>query len=300
MIDERVMVPSGDARLAVRVRGREGARPLLVLGPGPGLPLLPEAKRIERGLTLDGSWLTAYVDPRGCGASRGGAVAVDESIADVGVLARWLAARAGAPVTVLGMSIGASFAIAAAARDPAAVRAVVGLGADIDLAETDASAHAFLASAAAARGLRAVRAVAGIAATVLDARTFQRRARWLTELGGMQRDLQWGTLLRRTMAGLLRTYGPIGAIRALRAMARVQDAMLPPLSTFAMWSVRQVKVPITLVHGDADVLSPIASARRWLDALEAPATQMTIVRGGRHVPHEEAPELVRGVLRGLA
>src|SRR5262249_28035959 len=141
------MLVRDGATLAVRVRGTAGAPPVLVIGPGPGFPFLQDVRAIERALGLD-AWRAAYFEQRGTGRSRGGAQGVERSIADVGAAARWLADAEGAPVVAIGISMGASYAIEAAARDPSPFRAIVGLGTDIDVAAAGAATHAFVVAEA--------------------------------------------------------------------------------------------------------------------------------------------------------
>jgi pimeloyl-ACP methyl ester carboxylesterase len=281
--------------LAVALRGPRGATPALVVGPGPGFPLLHEVRQIERALDL-GAWRTAYLEQRGCGRSRDGEPTIARSIDDVAATARWLADEAGAPVVVIGMSLGASYAVAAAARDPSPFRAIVGLGLDVDIPAADIAAHAFVVE----RGdRRAQAAAAQFAAPVTTSRAFQQRAKWLTELGGVQSGVRWGQLMRRTLVSLVRGYGPIGAIRALRAMPRVQDAMLPHLATWGLQDVRKLDVPLALVHGAEDAVSPVGLVRDWLDALDVPSATLRVVDGVGHIPHWERPDIVREALAAV-
>ena len=285
--------------LALDVRGRLDAPPVLIVGPGPGFPLLHEAARIERALEL-GGWQAAFLEQRGCGRSQRDAElapSVAQSIEDVTTAAHWLAARAATNVVVIGMSLGASYAVAAAARDPAPFRAVVGLGLDVDFAAADVAAHTFVVEAAEARGdRRALAAAASFAAPVATSRAFQLRAKWLTEFGGMQPGARWGAMVRRTFIDLVRGYGLLGAIQAFCAMSRVQDALLPELASFRLHDVRRLELPIALVHGARDAVSPSGLVQRWLDGLDAPSKSLRVLEGVGHLPHIEAPEIVRAAL----
>ncbi len=288
--------------LTLEVRGPAGAPPVLIVGPGPGFPLLHEAARVERTLGLE-AWQSAFLEQRGCGRSRRGAEApsVAQSIADVASAATWLATRAGTPVVAIGMSLGASYAIAAAARDPAPFRAIVGLGLDVDLAAADAAAHAFVVSQAEARGdRRALSAAAEFAPPVTTSRAFQERAKWLTEFGGMQPGARWAAMVRRTFVDLVRGYGLLGTLQALRAMTRVQNGLLPELASFRLHEVRRLELPIALVHGARDAVSPSDLVQRWIDGLSAPSKSLRVVEGIGHLPHVEAPEIVRAALAEVA
>src|SRR5262249_53391769 len=82
----RTALHNDGADLTVELRGAAGAAPVLVVGPGPGFPLLHEARAVERLLGLD-AWQAAYLEQRGCGRSRGGAQGVERSIGDVAAAA---------------------------------------------------------------------------------------------------------------------------------------------------------------------------------------------------------------------
>jgi pimeloyl-ACP methyl ester carboxylesterase len=131
---------------------------------------------------------------------------------------------------------------------------------------------------------------------VTTARAFQLRAKWVSALGGIQPGVRWGQMMRRTFLGVVRRYGPIGAVRALRAMTRVQDAMLPSLAAWHLRDVRALAVPIALVHGGADAISPPALVRDWVSALAAPSATFRVLDGAGHLPHLDQPEPVREVV----
>jgi len=57
----RCGVITGVNGLALDVRGPQEASPVLIVGPGPGFPLLHEAERIERALELEG-WQAAFLE----------------------------------------------------------------------------------------------------------------------------------------------------------------------------------------------------------------------------------------------
>lgn len=288
--------------LTLEVRGPVTAPPVLIVGPGPGFPLLQEAPRIERALGLE-TWRTGFLEQRGCGRSsrQAHAPSVAQSIDDVASAADWLATSSGTPVVVIGMSLGASYAIAAAARNPAPFRGIVGLGLDVDLAAGDAAAHAFVLSEAEARGeRRALAAAAEFAPPVITSRAFQQRAKWLTEFGGMQPGARWSAMVRRTFFDLVRGYGLLGAVQALRAMTRIQEGMLPELASFHLHEVRRLEVPIALVHGARDAVSPSGLVERWVETLSAPSKSLRVVDGVGHLPHIEAPEIVRAAFAEVA
>ncbi|GAB4505642.1 MAG: alpha/beta fold hydrolase [Anaerolineales bacterium] len=81
---------------------------------------------------------------------------------------------------------------------------------------------------------------------------------------------------------------PVGLAGALRAMARRENAM-PFLSSF--------RLPLVIVHGDADVLVPVERAHEIKAAL--PQAHLVELHGGGHMPMLEAPQVTAQALKAL-
>jgi pimeloyl-ACP methyl ester carboxylesterase len=82
---------------------------------------------------------------------------------------------------------------------------------------------------------------------------------------------------------------PAAYIGALKAMAERVDST--PLLT-------SIKVPVVLVHGDADQLIPIDRAREVKAAL--PSAHLVEINGAGHMPMMESPEKTANALKQLA
>ena len=93
---------------------------------------------------------------------------------------------------------------------------------------------------------------------------FQLRARLIADLGGVERGRTFRALLRDTLIGLARTYGPIGAVRSLLNMSIVQRTMLPQSTHLDLHRVRpQLAVPVHFVCGNDD---PLVTAKACVEA----------------------------------
>jgi pimeloyl-ACP methyl ester carboxylesterase len=79
-----------------------------------------------------------------------------------------------------------------------------------------------------------------------------------------------------------------GVIGALKAMAEREDFM-SRLATFSF--------PVTLIHGNADVVIPIERAKEIKAAL--PSAQLVEVQGAGHMPMMEHPNETANGLRRL-
>ena len=178
----------------VLLRGNlDSRRVLLVVQQGPGLPLIHEARALERRLLIESDFVVAYWDQRGTGKSW----RADPSTINLGRLASDVRAMVDALCTrlsmdrvdILGFSLGATLATMAAAQDPARIGRVVAVGIDVDFAESERYAYAFACDEAARRGDRsAQRQLQAIGAPPHEtAKKFLTRVRWVTAYGGIHR-----------------------------------------------------------------------------------------------------------------
>ena len=301
-LDRTITLDVHGTRQRVRVCAeRRGLPPVLVVQAGPGLPLLNEVAKFRARLKLERDFTVAYWDQRGCGEAPlrdARSVSVRTQVDDVCAMIRWLGHQTGQPVVVLAVSLGATFALQAVAREPSNVKALVAVSIDTDLPAADAAAADFLEQAAAFSGR------ASLAKSVeslepppyLAPGPFQWRARLLTDLGGIERVSGFGELMRSTLFSLLRTYGVVGTVTALRNLNAVQRKLLPEIATldlFGNWP--HYGMPVHYVFGSDDALVPVSLAQRVL-SVAAKGDSVRVVPGARHMVHFDAPEVVREVI----
>jgi pimeloyl-ACP methyl ester carboxylesterase len=126
----------------IRVRGADASNPvLLLMQQGPGLPIINEARRLERLLGLEKAFRVVYWDQRGTGLSSPSLrtnsnrfeISVARMVDDTVTLLELLRDRFGGKTFVAGFSFGATFAAYAAARRPELIAALVAAGMDIDM-----------------------------------------------------------------------------------------------------------------------------------------------------------------------
>jgi len=133
-------------------------RVLLIVQMGPGLPLIHEARALERRLHLESDFVVAYWDQRGTGKSWGAdptTINLRQLVADVRAMVDALCARLQVDrLDILGFSLGATLATLAAAQNPARIGHIVAVGIDVDFAESEGYAYAFASDEAARRGDR--------------------------------------------------------------------------------------------------------------------------------------------------
>src|SRR5215467_4903990 len=128
-IDTTVDLDVNGTRQRVRLcAARAGLPPVLIVQAGPGFPLLNEAPKFQQRLQLERDFTVAYWDQRGCGPAAvqdAESVSLETQVADVLAVVRWLATTTRQPVVLLAISLGATVAIQAAARDAAEIAALV-------------------------------------------------------------------------------------------------------------------------------------------------------------------------------
>jgi pimeloyl-ACP methyl ester carboxylesterase len=280
---------------------RSDLPPLLIVQAGPGFPLLHEVSKFQRLLHLERDFLVAYWDQRGCGgASRrdAGSVSLQQQVEDVRTVLQWLHQETKQRVIVFAISLGGAHALQAVAHEAARVKAVVAISPDSDTARSDAAVHAFLQDHAARDGSGRIKQKLDQlgAPPYTEAGPLQQRARLLTDLGTIERGRTFNALLRETLVGMVRAYGPIGTVRALRNMNLIQNRLLPPLVSLDLFAhPPRVAVPVHYVFGEQDALNPVAIVQQLPIAIAAPGSTVMRVPQAGHMVHFDQPEVVRAI-----
>jgi pimeloyl-ACP methyl ester carboxylesterase len=301
-IDRTITLDINGARQRIRLCAeRPGLPPLLIVQGGPGLPLLHEVGKFQRLLNLEKDFLVGYWEQRGCGAvsPRDTArVSLQQQVADLRAALQWLHNDTKQRILILGISWGGTIALQAIEDELDRAKAVIAISPDLRTASSDASAHDFLHSQivhGASRRLR--RRVMELGTPpYADWTTFQRRATLLADLGAIERGKTFATLFRETLFSLIRTYGLVGAVRALRNMSLVQSKLLPDLLSLDLFAnPPRVPIPVHYVFGEQDALSPAAVVQRLPEAIAAPASTVALLPHAGHMAHFDQPEIVRSI-----
>lgn len=281
-------------------------RVLLIVQQGPGLPLIQDARAFEQKLHLEAETVVAYWDQRGTGKSfraDPATISVAQSAADVRAMVDALCARLNVErVDILGLSIGGTFALMAAARDPARIGGLVVVGLDVDWGESERYAYDFARTEAARRGARhAQRQLEAIGAPPHDtAKKFLTRARWVTAYGGINRRRGYYGMLCDTAARVLRSphYGLRERVPILAAIPRTQELMLASANHFDLRAaISRVQVPIAFFQGRHDVGTNPTVVERYAAALDAPRGKSLVwFEDSAHMPYDEEPARFREAL----
>jgi pimeloyl-ACP methyl ester carboxylesterase len=305
-IDKRISLDINDSTQAIRMCSeRKGLPPLLIVQAGPGFPSLPEAAKFRKRLNLEHDFLVIYWDQRGCGrASRRDTrgVTFEQQVDDLLVVLHWLNIESSQPVTIFGISIGATYGLLAAEREPSAVRAVVAISPDSNTATSDASVSLFLKKQ---ESLLNNQRISSRIKTLgdppyCDPSLFQLRAKLLADLGCIEHGKNFNTLLKETLGGFIRTYGLIGTVKALRNMNQIQQKMLPQLVSFNLFTQPpRLTVPVHFIFGEQDPLVPFDMQHQLTSLISSPGSTQAILPNAGHMLHFDQPESVRSIVLGV-
>ena len=106
---------------------------------------------------------------------------------------------------------------------------------------------------------------------------------------GMSPKLSAEPSLQERARSLIQSQAPAGLVGALKAMAERPDS-----TEF----LKEFRLPLVLVHGDADALIPVERAREI--AAAAHQARLFELKGVGHLPMMEAPEQTAAALKHLA
>ena len=307
-VDELVRWPIGGVQQSVLLRGRDVRNPvLLYLHGGPGDTFLPFARTKHGG--FEELFVVASWAQRGClGSYRRGMskddMTVEQVLADAVEVIEHLRERFGAErVYAFGGSWGTLLGTYLAAQRPDLLHAYIGKAQMVSIPESDRYAIGWVLEQARERG---------------DARVierFERRRPPLRpiDLGRLSyRVARYGGYGKPTAGGPPIPGGAFGPFvspdyslvdlahwltnplfGAVHLAARVPDLDFRA-------EVPRIEVPVFVLQGTTDVMTPIHLVEEWLGGLDAPAGKRLIpFEGVGHNPVGEAPEAAFAALREI-
>lgn len=301
-IDETIALDINGSQQRVRLcAAQPGLPPLVIVQHGPGVPVLHEVAKFQRRLDLERDYLVVYWDQRGCAnapAEEARRVSLGRQVEDLQAVLRWISDRTQQHVLVFGISLGATISLLAAAREGARVKAVVANSPDLQTRAGDAAVDSFLRERVRRAGTpRLRRALTKLGPPpYLDPRAFQRRAVLLTDFGSIERGKTFNALLRETVVAMVRTYGAVGTVRALRNMNIVQRSMLGDVATLDLLAhPPKLTVPVHFVFGEHDALTAAFLSSELPAAIGAPGSTAVRVPDAGHLVHFDRPDVVRSI-----
>jgi pimeloyl-ACP methyl ester carboxylesterase len=209
--------------------------------------------------------------------------------------------RFGPEIYVAGFSFGATVGAYAAAQRPDLVKALVAVSIDVDGLAAANCAHDFALSTARPRhNKRATRQMEAVGRPPhLTFKQFSTRARWVSNFGGVTANQTFGSITRELIGSLLRSsdYSIGDAIRSVRGIVTPQTALLVEIADVDLVrTLPRIDVPVVMVQGRHDQVSPGNAAQRYFNTLEAPRKHLVWFEHSAHTPQLDEPEEFRDLL----
>jgi proline iminopeptidase len=281
----QTVVISGDEQVML-IRGADRSKPILLfLHGGPGMPMMYLAHKFQRPLESD--FVAVQWDRRAAGKSWGNddpatmrmSQFVDDTVEAIRYVTRLLGQE---KVVLVGHSHGSYLGAIVAARHPELLHAFVGVG---QVADEEAAFE-------------------------LQKRELERRFPGREVTRGNREELlfQSGSELHgeTSMWPLIRD-GMLAPEYSLRDSLNVAkgpqfasrhmqyDVLEGPLET----EVTRFDVPVFVIMGEYDLVTPTSLARRYFDTIEAPVKAFYLFRASAHFPHYEEPQRFAEVMREI-
>jgi pimeloyl-ACP methyl ester carboxylesterase len=292
----------------VLIRGRSIESPLLIhVQAGPGLPIIPESDTMEKLLHLEGQFLVAYWDQRGCGKSfnkQGDPKSINLSQLSNDLLSctKYLLKKYNKQnAIIVGYSIGATATLMAAVRQKDLFSNVFLVGMDIDMPTANVFAIDFaMKKASQLKNRKIIQNLEELKSMpIIDAKRFQQRAKILTNLGGIKVGTNYTQLVMLTIKNMFLcksyTFGDI--MKTIKGMEFCQNALLNELNALNLFKlISTVEVPVYFIHGKYDGVSPYDVAVMFYNHLEAKQKKFTTFENSAHMPHYDEPEQFANLL----
>jgi pimeloyl-ACP methyl ester carboxylesterase len=292
----------------VLVQGRKNGALIIHVQAGPGFPMIPEAKTMEKMLHLERDYLVAYWDQRACGKSFSKNIdpktitfrqLTDDLISCTKYLLRQYDRK---KAILIGYSLGASIALLAAKEESELFSELFLVGVDIDLPKANDYSRHFLTTKANESGnskwINQANSLSQL--PILETKAFQKRAKLLTNLGGINTKASYNQLLFASIKNMIcsKEYKLSDIPKTIKGMEFSQDALLPEFDLLNLFAkIEKVSVPVHFMQGKKDGIAPFHIAVDYFNYLHAPAKSFTGFEESAHMPHYEEPVKFAAVVK---
>ena len=304
---EKVMI-NGSAQW-ILIRGKSSNAPLIIhVQAGPGFPMIPEAHAMEKNLHLENDYLVAYWDQRACGKSftkntDPKTINFSQLTDDIICCTKYLLGKyRKEKAIVVGYSMGATLALMAASKDKSIFDRLFLVGMDIDLPTANEYAIEFAMSKANEKNKRVLlkQAIGLNKIPINDAKQFQKRAKLLTNLGGITTRRNYNQLIMATISNMIfsKAYQLSDIPKTIKGMEFCQNVLLLEFNTINLFhQIEGVDVPVHFIQGTQDGVAPYQIAMNYYKYLRADKKTFTDFDNSAHIPHYDEPEKFAKLLR---
>ncbi|MBI1810939.1 MAG: alpha/beta hydrolase [Nitrospirae bacterium] len=203
---------------------------------------------------------------------------------------------------LVGYSIGATLSLMAAAKDSSIFSRIFLVGIDIDMPMANKYTLEFAMNKAKEKNNRKfIKQIIELEKTpIVDTKTFQQRAKILTDLGGIKTGSSYNQLIISTIKNMLfsKAYSLKDILRTIKGMEFCQNALLPELDTLNLFhTITSVHVPVHFIQGKKDGVAPYQMAVKFYEYLQADKKAFTGFENSAHLPQYEEPEKFAKLLK---
>jgi pimeloyl-ACP methyl ester carboxylesterase len=290
------------------VRGKSDAPLILQVQAGPGLPMISEANSLQKLHHLEDDFLVAYWDQRGCGKSfdkneNPACMNLNQLAEDLITCTEYLRNKyEKQKANVIGYSMGGTITLFAAQKAPALFDKLFVVGLDIDVPTANNLMIAFLWEQGKkrknAKWLNRVSALKEV--EINDAKSFQKRAKLLSNAGGIISGRSYNDILFSTVRNMLLTtaYKSADILRTIRGMEFSQNALLTEFNSLNLFEkIEAIQTPVHFMQGIKDAVAPHEIAVRYFKYLNCSCKSFTEFEHSAHMPHLEEPDKFASILR---
>jgi pimeloyl-ACP methyl ester carboxylesterase len=286
----------------ILVRGKSADAPLIIhVQAGPGLPMIPEANAMEKQLNLENDYLVAYWDQRACGKSYNKnsdpkTINLSQLADDVLTCTKYLLIKyIKEKAIIIGYSIGATVSLMAAAKNSGIFDCLFLVGIDIDIPTANKYAIEYATSKARETNNKKLikRAVDLSQVSITNTRQFQKRAKLLTDLGGIKAGSTYNQLMATTISNMLfsKAYRLRDIPKTIKGMEFCQNALLPVLNSLNLFDkVKSIDVPVHFIQGKQDGIAPYQTAVKYYEYIQTDVKSFHCFDNSAHMPHYDEPK----------
>jgi len=304
---EKVVINNSEQWLLVR--GKNSNAPLVIhVQAGPGLPIIPEANSMEKLMHLEDNYLVAYWDQRACGKSfnkntDAKTINFSQLSDDVISCTRYLLKKYRKDrAIIIGYSQGATLSLMAATKDSSIVDSLFLVGIDIDLPTANKYALEFLMTKSKGNKKLSKQVLDLGKESMTNTKAFQKRAKLLTDLGGIKTGSSYNQLLISTISNMLfsKAYRLSDIPKTIKGMEFSQNALLPEFNRLNLFDkIKSTRVPVHFIQGKLDVIAPYLTAVKYYESLQADRKSFTCFDYSAHMPHYDEPEKFSRLLKEM-
>jgi pimeloyl-ACP methyl ester carboxylesterase len=303
---ERVVV--NDSLQWLLVRGKSDKPLIIHVQAGPGIPIIPEAHTMQKQLHLENDYLVAYWDQRACGKSYSKetdpqTINFSQLRDDIIICTKYLLGKYKKEKAILvGYSIGATLSLMAASKNKQIFERLFLVGIDIDVPAANKFAIEFAMSKAREKNKTGLlkQAVALSKTPINNTRLFQKRAKLLTDLGGIKANSSYNKLMMTSVSNMIfsKAYRLADISKTAKGMEFCQSALLSELNELDLFkTIRSTDVPVHFIQGKLDAIAPYEIAVSYYKYLDAKNKSFDSFEHSAHLPHYDEPEKFAKILR---